>query len=213
MPKSNYAINLATILSEIHKRLLKEKGFKRKGNSFNRVTEDGLVHVIGFQSGLSVSPEYGTFVINFGVFVPEVFALFGHKPKEFIYDYYCEYALRRRIAAGHSTNERGISNEIWFSLSDEPMKTVDTLVPLIEQECSEFFNKLESREQVIEFLRAKHKSSNDRIVLAMILLNKGNKEEAMALLKEQYDHAVEHKGHGEYLIELAQRLELQITWQ
>src|SRR6266481_260192 len=206
MPKSDYAANLATILSEVNRQLLKGKGFKKKGNTFNRITADGLTQVLGFQAGQYVKSEYGTFVVNSGVFVPEVSKVLAHEPKEFKYDYDCEYALRGRVAAGRDGN----GNEIWFSLSDDPIKTADILIPLIEQECSEFLNKLESRDQVITYLKARPKSSNDRIVLAIMLLEEGDTDRAASLLQDQYDQAADIHGHRQYVVQLAQRLKLPI---
>jgi hypothetical protein len=211
MPKSEYAVNLTTIVSEVDKQLLKGKGFIKKGNYFNRTTEDGLIQVIGFQSGQYAKSEYGTFVINSGVFVPEIATFFNWKPKAFAYEYDCAEALRGRISAGKSTNDNGISNEVWFSLSDEPLKTVDIIISLIERECTEFLNKLETKERVLAFLKAKPKVVNDRVVLAAMLLHRGEKDEAMSLLKEQYA-ITENKFHKEYLIKLAERLSLPIDW-
>ena len=218
MPKSSYATTLTTVLSEIQKRVLKEKGFKKKGNVFNRTTTDGLIQTIAFQSGsyapfavdvpsMGFYPNsfYGKFTVNFGVFVPEVAHLLEKREASFIHEYHCEWALRGRIG-GESTDK-----EIWLSLSDVPTTTVEALIPILEQYCFAFLDKLESREQVVAYLKTRSKSSNDRVVLAMILLNQEKKAEAVALLKEQYQASEDHKGHREYLINLANRLELSIS--
>jgi len=51
---------------------LKAEGFRRFGVSFNRVTEPGLVHVVGFQAS-----KWGDeFTVNVGVYVREIDELF-----------------------------------------------------------------------------------------------------------------------------------------
>jgi hypothetical protein len=52
--------------------LLKATGFRRFGTTFNRVTEPGLIHVVGFQAG-----RWGDeFTVNLGVYVREIDELF-----------------------------------------------------------------------------------------------------------------------------------------
>jgi hypothetical protein len=59
---------------------LRADGFRRFGTSFNRVTEPGLVHVVGFQGS-----KWGDeFTVNLGVYVREIDELFNSswkKPK------------------------------------------------------------------------------------------------------------------------------------
>src|SRR5437879_10849709 len=51
---------------------LKADGFRRFGATFNRVTEPGLVHVVGFQAS-----RWGDeFTVNLGVYVREIDDLF-----------------------------------------------------------------------------------------------------------------------------------------
>ncbi len=217
MTTVSYAPALAKIVSGIQKDLLKNYGFKRSGNGFNRMTPEGLTQVISFQAG-SYAPFaidipamnhypnalHGQFTINLGVFVPEVAKLLDQKSKEFVRDYDCEMILRSRL--GQET--RG--EEMWLSLSEDPEKTLAELSPLIEHDCFPFFQKLGSREQIIHFLEETPKHSNVRIVLAMMLLEKGKKKAAEALLKEQYK-MTENEFHREYVAELATKLDMAIS--
>src|SRR5262245_6951914 len=82
MAKSTYADALDAIQAAVYP-LLKERGFKRRGRTFNRVTTDALTQVVNLQlapvdppnavapSGFESIPR-GLFTINLGVYVPEV---------------------------------------------------------------------------------------------------------------------------------------------
>lgn len=60
---------------------LKKLGFKVRGRTYNRITDDGLTQVVNFQLGPSDPPGttyiaglrenlYGFFTVNLGVYVP-----------------------------------------------------------------------------------------------------------------------------------------------
>jgi hypothetical protein len=55
MPKSTYAEAVAEIQSALRP-VLKARGFKVRGRTFNRGTEDGLTLVISIQMGASDPP-------------------------------------------------------------------------------------------------------------------------------------------------------------
>ena len=90
-------IELKTHLDSIQKEIflfLKPLGFKKKGRTFNRQTENGIYQVINIQSGRYefgdkyVIPGfrenfYGKFTVNLGVMVKEIYELESHnKPKD-----------------------------------------------------------------------------------------------------------------------------------
>src|SRR3990167_6931910 len=104
---ADYSKKLKSIARYIHETLLKPLGYKKKGNTFNRETADGLVHVINFQMSafelnrmknpLFISVPYGNFTINLGVCIPEaVSILLPYKKKGgFVNEYDCQ--IRARI--------------------------------------------------------------------------------------------------------------------
>ena len=91
---TDYKIQLNEIEKSVYS-FLKPQGFKKKGRTFNRQTEKGLYQVINFQSGQFpiggnyVIPGihesfYGTFTINLGVCIEEIYNLaYPGKPKTF----------------------------------------------------------------------------------------------------------------------------------
>src|SRR5437868_3156941 len=85
MTKSPFAHKLDEIVRSVSPEL-KAAGFRKKGRTFNRVAEDGFVHVIGFQMGqfpvgnleTYVVPGlrenlYGKYTVNLGVHIREVY--------------------------------------------------------------------------------------------------------------------------------------------
>ena len=107
MPKSAFA----TALDEIQKpltALLKNVGFERRGRTYNRTVQDGLVHVVNFQMGQFPIGDYvipgiresfyGRFAVNLGVMLPAVMKLESARdPPAFVQEYYCE--IRERLGA------------------------------------------------------------------------------------------------------------------
>ena len=82
MAKSKYAKAVDHIQAALRP-FLKERGFRVRGRSFNRLTEDQLIQVVKIQMGPSDPPGttyipglrenlHGLFTINLGVYVPEV---------------------------------------------------------------------------------------------------------------------------------------------
>ena len=88
---------------------LSEHGFKVRGRTFNRVTDDGLTQVVNIQMGASDPPGttyipglrenlHGLFTVNLGVYIPEVAELHGGGPaKSWVQDYHC--SIRNRLEA------------------------------------------------------------------------------------------------------------------
>ena len=95
MPRSPLSQQMQSVVAYVAP-LMKAHGFRKRSNTFNRSTEDGLVHVANFQMGpyepippnLNVQDQirhvaaltelrgyvslYGSFTVNLGVFIPEM---------------------------------------------------------------------------------------------------------------------------------------------
>lgn len=82
---------------------LKLAGFRKRGRTFNRSEEDGIVQVVNLQMWPSPIGEssaleksmYGTFAVNLGVYISEVYAVRYPAPKDFPLDADC--AIRTRL--------------------------------------------------------------------------------------------------------------------
>jgi len=99
--------------------LLRERGFKVRGRTFNRRTDDGLTQVVNIQMGPSDPPGaspipglldnlHGLFAINLGVYVPEVARRHGGgEAKSWVQEYHC--CVRARLG-----ELVGGGKEIWW---------------------------------------------------------------------------------------------------
>jgi hypothetical protein len=109
--------------------LLREAGFRKRRHCFNRETDAGLVHVVYFWQHPKEPPawtevpglrerRYGTFRLDFGVFVPEMTrsgSLRGH----WVNEYNCN--LRRTIGQLSRGDDQG---DWWWPLSDPDAEEV-----------------------------------------------------------------------------------------
>lgn len=212
MSKSDLAKVLDKIEAEIYG-LLKEKGFKKNGRTFNRKTDDGLIQVLHIQMGSFDPPGttyvpgltqnlYGKFTINCGIFVPEVADQLSSKSERgFVQEHSCCLRARLgRLSTGHA--------DIWWEISDTPMVSAD-VINRIKSDAFTFFSLFESRDLILQELDGLSNNfssgSPPRIISAIILLGRGEKERAKELLTLQ---ALETRnpGHPIYVRKLAERL-------
>lgn len=215
MSKSALAVSLDALQSHLNP-LLREAGFRKHGRTYNRTTTDGLTHVLGFQMGAFDPPGttyipglrdnlYGRFTINLGVHVPEVARNLGAREAKYIRDYNC--SIRTRLG-------RVGNKDFWWTISAiEPL--VSDLQERLRSEALPFFQRFETRDQILtEFLTATDNTeimAAPRIVCAIILLDRGDREAARELLAAQAREHTRNPRHPAYVIDLATRLGVEIT--
>jgi len=196
--------------------MLRQFGFRKHGRIYNRSTADGLTHVIGFQMGRSDPPGtiyipglrenlYGLLDVNLGVYVPEVARDHGrHEAKSVVHEYNC--CIRTRL-------KRKANKDLWWTISDGgPL--VAEISELIQAEALPLFQRFENRDQILDEFQAAPDSTElmavPRIVCAIILLHRGQREEARRLLAAQARDHTRNPGHRAYVTELAHRLGIEI---
>ena len=101
--------------------LMKEAGFRKRGNAFNRAVADGGVHVVSLQLGayegfrtqeVDMFPSlFGSVTVNLGVWLPRLNRL-HFSPGEWISEAYCQ--VRYRLGALMTAN-----TDTWWPLDDE----------------------------------------------------------------------------------------------
>jgi hypothetical protein len=201
------------------RQFLKELGFRARSRAFNRLTPDGLTQVIEFQLGRFDPPGthyvgfrqnlYGTFTVNVGVYVPEVHE-FGHPSsggdgQAFVHEHDCD--IRERLGKLGPENR-----DIWWNL--DPAKVHDQAADVfqrLERDAFAFFSQFEDRDAILKRLMREPKSpftNRPRIVCAMILAVRGNRDEARSLLVAQAREHNDHQ-HLAFLRTLADRLGLE----
>ncbi len=214
MPKSDFAIAVDNIQRQLNP-YLRDNGFKVRGRTYNRISEDGCTHVVNIQMGASDPPGttyfpslrnnlHGLFAINLGVYIPEVARNHGGgEIKSWVQEYYC--CVRNRLGA-----LVGEGKEIWWHADDSGSVTRDVLSAL-QSEGLPFFARFSTRDHIIHEWNglATHISegSPPRIVLAIIFCERGEWDEARQLLRLQVLET-RNPGHPEYVRNLARRLGL-----
>lgn len=216
MSKSALAASLDDLQTHLDP-LLGQARFRRHGRTYNRTTADGLTHVVGFQMGRFDPPGttyipglrenlYGRFTVNLGVYVPEVARDHGGgEAKYIVHDHNC--CIRTRLA-------RTKTKEFWWKISAS-----EALVPEFQErlrnEALPFFQRFESRDQILSESRTATDNTElmtvPRIVCAIILLNRGEREAARNLLAAQAHDETRHPGHRAHVVELAKRLGVEIA--
>ena len=212
MPRSTYA----QAVDEIQRALrpvLRAEGFKVRGRTLNRVTEDGLTQVISIQMGPSDPPGttyipglrenlHGLFTVNLGVYVPEVARHHvGAEAKSWVQEYHC--CVRSRL--GETSGEE---HDIWWHARAEDA-VIDDVRRRLEHAGLPFLNRYSSREKILAEWQDRSEnmgaSSPPRIVMAIILAEIGRKDEARALLAQQVTET-RNPGHPAYVRRLANQL-------
>src|SRR5574343_358296 len=155
-------VELKTHLDSIQKEIylfLKPLGFKKKGRTFNKQTEDGIYQVINIQSGRYefgdkyVIPGfrenlYGKFTVNLGVMVKEIYEIDIHnKPKDIYQDYDCQ--IRTRLT--HLT----IQKDLWWTISDDNNKTAKEVIDGLSKHGLDWLDNFEKRDKICEKMSIK----------------------------------------------------------
>jgi hypothetical protein len=216
MTKSALVDSLDTLQAHLDP-LLGQAGFRKHSRTYNRTTSDGLTHVIGFQMGRFDPPGttyipglkenlYGRFTVNLGVYVPEVARNRpGGEAKSVVQDGNC--CIRTRL--GRTANAK----ESWWEISKG-----EALAPEFQQrlqnEALPFFQRFENRDQILREFRTATDNTElmtvPRIVCAIILLSRGERDAARDLLVAQAHDGRRNPGHRAYVIDLAKRLGIEI---
>ncbi len=211
-------VELNTHLNSIQKEIflfLKPLGFKKKGRTFNRQTEDGIFQVINIQSGRYefgdkyVIPGfrenfYGKFTVNLGVMVREIYELSGHnKPKDIYQDYDCQ--IRERLP--HLT----VKQDHWWPISDDNNKTAKEVIDGLSSHGLNWFDNFENRDKICKYLGTYEGGSpRAKLDVALIELHR-DRTKAEKLFQDYYDNIELKNGHKEYVKALADRFGVKLT--
>lgn len=200
--------------------LLKPLGFRRRGRTFNRAAEHGVVHVVNLQSGefpvgdrkplpaavAHLRPDlYGRFAVNLGVFVEEIWACFAKAPPPaFIREYHCQ--IRSRLGSIAGDEDR------WWHLGQPAPAILAEVGPALLAEGIGFVERFGTREAIVGGWVAANEgtgamSASSRVDVAVILATRCEREEATRLLREQIARDP-GQGHADYVRQLARELGL-----
>lgn len=195
----------AAAMDEVQAQLrpfLVERGYRCRARTFNRMTDDGLIHVLNFQMG-QISLQ-GRFTVNAAVFVPEAARIqLGLEARSFISETAC--CIRRRLGMLGPENR-----DLWWGLPLHGPEVADLRLRL-ERDAFPFFARFETRDSILKELSPLKGNTGvglpNRIVCAIILAHRGEAGEAKRMLATQICE-VANSGHSRYVQELSDRLGL-----
>jgi len=213
LDKEQTKTNLDLIQADIFS-FLKPLGFKKKGRTFNRQTENGIYQVINLQSGKyefgdkNVIPGlrenyYGKFTVNLGVLIKELYELDIHnKPTDFYQEYNCQ--IRDRLP--HLTMEK----DFWWTISSNTKETAIEIIDGLSSKGLNWFDKFENREKMCyNWGTEKTHALRAKLDVGLITLQT-NKEAGQKIIQDYYD-SIEQKPHKDYVLELSKRLGVHLN--
>lgn len=214
MAKSNHSKAVDEIQNALSP-FLKARGFGVRGRTFNRTTEDVLTQVVNIQMGASDPPRttyipgfrenlHGLFTVNLGVYVPEVARHHGGgEARAWVQEYHC--CVRARL--GEVSGKR---RDVWWRAQVDDAVVGDVRSRL-EVGGLPFLDRFSTRDRILAEWSDRSEnmgaSGPPRIVTAIILAERGQKERARSLLAQQA-FETRNPGHREYVRKLANELAL-----
>ena len=186
--------------------LLRDDGFTKRRHCFNRVTPAGLVHVVNFWQHPKEPPAwteipgirergYGTFRLDFGVFVPEMTRMHGAH-SSWVNEPTCD--LRMTIGQLIHGNGQG---DWWWPLSDTNAELVAASA-LLEHGLP-WLDRFRHQDDVLDGFRTVGPlgigmSPGGALDIAQMLTGLGQHAEARAVLENYLQQPV-HQNHATYL--------------
>ena len=215
MPKSAFAHALDEIQREL-KPFLTQRGFKVRGRTFNRLSEDGCTSVVNLQMGAADPPGttyipglrenlHGLFAVNLGVYIPEVARYQGGgEAGSWIQEYNCCVRVRLGALVGEG-------KEVWWRAVPS-QQVIAAVRNALQSEGLPFLERYDTRDKILSEWSGQSRSvaggSPPRIVLAVILAGRGQVEHARQLLSLQA-RETRNPGHPAHVRELAHKLGLR----
>ena len=185
-------------------RALKPIGFRRSGNYYNREASDGLIQVVGFQSGQSVSMFHGKFTVNLGVYIPCIATIENSAATgRAVSDAHCE--IRSRLSKAS-----GIGEDTWWNLDATALKSGELIASMLLAHGVPWLERYASYSAIVARLRDDgylpfHNPARSSLAVAIIQWSRGEHDEARRL----FDLARNTKSHNsrfpDYVAQIQER--------
>ena len=184
--------------------VLKPLGFRKSGNYFNREAEDGLVQVVGFQSGQAVSIFHGTYTVNLGIYIPCVAQLEGNFSRgRYVTDAHCEVRSRLgEIAAP--------GRDIWWPLDDSASASGRTVANALLSHGIPFLESYRSNSAIIDRFECDgelpfHNAARSALSVAIVLWHTGNSKRSIEYFERARTVPSNNRRFPEYVTEIQKR--------
>ena len=217
MPKSAFAEHLDTVQAQITA-FLRKLGFRKKARTHNRLTTEGLIHVVNFQMGGYPIGEhyvipgiresfYGKFAVNLGVLLPCVYETEWQKPvPSFAQEYYC--TIRERLGC------LAYGRDHWFELTSDSSTLATTLVQMLDKLGLPFLEQFLNYEAVLRYYEThgdlpSQNAGRATLEAGIVAHQLGDVAKSQQLLAKA--HSTDHKGFRRHVSILASRLGHQVA--
>ena len=183
---------------------LRPLGFRKGGNYYNRQAEDGLVQVVGFQSGQAVSTLHGNFTVNLGVFVPCIAQLEANSPRgRYVTDAHCE--VRSRLS-----DIAKLGKDKWWPLDDSSSKSGAVVASALRSHGIPFLERYASYEAILERFDEDgalpfHNAARSTLAAAIIHWDRGSSSQAREYFGRAQNAPAHNSRFAEYVVDLQAR--------
>ena len=187
---------------------LKPLGFRKSGNYYNRHAKDGLVQVVGFQSGQAVSTLHGNFTVNLGVFVPCIAQLEGNSPRgRYVTDAHCE--VRSRLS-----DVAKLGGDKWWPLNESSSKSGAIVASAIGSHGIPFLERYASYEAILDRFNEDgelpfHNPARSALAVAIIHWDRGSSSQARDYFERAQNAPSHNSRFAEYVVEVRARCGLE----
>lgn len=181
MPATRWQLALREAQAPVT-RALKSLGFKKTGNYYNRTVQDGLVQVVGFQSGQAVSILHGNFTVNLGVYVPCIAEIEGNAAKSrCVTDAHCEIRSRLSDAAN-------LGQDKWWPLNESASQSGEVIADALLSHGVPFLDLYASNAAIIDQFERDgflpfHNSARSMLAVAIIQWSIGAINESRSMFE------------------------------
>lgn len=180
---------------------LKKIGFRKTGNYYNRTVQDGLVQVVGFQSGQVTSIFHGNFTVNLGVYVPCIAELEGNAiAGRCVSDARCE--IRSRLS-----DVANLGCDKWWPLDDSSAASGDLIANSLLNHGVPFLDLYTSYSSIMERFQADgtlpfRNSGRSMLAVAIILKAIGDTEKSLEMFDLASKEPTHNRGFSQYVGEI-----------
>jgi hypothetical protein len=188
-------------------RALKSLGFKKIGNYYNRTVQDGLVQVIGFQSGQAVSILHGNFTVNLGVYVPCIAEIEDNAATgRCITDAHCE--IRSRLS-----DVANLGRDKWWPLDESAFQSGEVIVDTLLNHGVPFLDLYASKSAIIDRFNRDgflpfHNPARSMLAVAIIQWSIGATNESLSMFEKACMEPSNNSRFPEYVRKVKQQCQV-----
>jgi hypothetical protein len=183
---------------------LKKLGFRKIGNYYNRTVQDGLIQVVGFQSGQAVSSLHGNFTVNLGVYVPCIAEIEGNTAAgRCITDAYCE--IRSRLCS-----VANLGRDKWWPLDESASQSGQFIANALLSHGVPFLDQYASKSAIVDHFNSDgslpfHNPARSMLAVAIIQWSVGATNESLSMFEKACMEPSNNSRFPEYVKKIKQQ--------